>query len=105
MIKGIYKTRQVYINSKELSLEESLKHLNSSPTGFNWGYGGAGPEQLAFALLFEFFGLEIARHLYMSFKMDVIAKLPKKNFKLEEKEVMKYVKEKASQYFASLELN
>jgi len=29
---------------------------NHSPTGFEWGYGGSGPSQLALAMLADFFG-------------------------------------------------
>ncbi len=35
-----------------------LQHVNHSPTGFNWGYYGSGPAQLAFAILFRFFRME-----------------------------------------------
>jgi len=36
-----------------LSPERSLKKRNHSPTGFNWGYIGSGPSQLALALLLD----------------------------------------------------
>jgi len=29
---------------------------NHSPTGFNWGYSGSGPAQLALAILADFYG-------------------------------------------------
>jgi hypothetical protein len=31
----------------------SLQVWNHSPDGFNWGYGGSGPSQLALAILFD----------------------------------------------------
>lgn len=37
-----------------LSPEESLKILNKSPDGFEWGYGGSGPAQLALAILLDY---------------------------------------------------
>jgi hypothetical protein len=33
-----------------------LEEVNHSPTGFEWGYGGSGPSQLAFAILADFTG-------------------------------------------------
>lgn len=39
-----------------LDLQVSLKIRNHSPTGFNWGYGGSGPHQLAIGILYDFTG-------------------------------------------------
>jgi hypothetical protein len=50
---------------------------NHSPTGFQWGYGGSGPAQLALAILADHLGDdERALALYQEFKRSVIAKLP-----------------------------
>lgn len=40
-------------NFEKLMLQKSLKVRNHSPTGFEWGYGGSGPHQLALALLMD----------------------------------------------------
>jgi hypothetical protein len=63
--------------SYALSLDQSLLFVNHSPTGFSWGYGGSGPAQLSFAILYDYFGedLERARSLYMDFKFQVVARL------------------------------
>lgn len=42
--------------TRELKADESLKLANKSPDGFNWGYGGSGPSQLALALLLDHTG-------------------------------------------------
>ncbi len=48
-----------------------------SPTGFNWGYWGSGPAQLALALLAHHLDDDkMAMSLYQDFKFQVIAKLP-----------------------------
>ena len=47
-----------------------------SPSGFNWGYGGSGPAQLALAILLRATDHETAVAYYQAFKWDVIAKLP-----------------------------
>jgi len=44
----------VYVDGEYLDPKESLKLENHSPDGFNWGYEGSGPSQLALALLLHF---------------------------------------------------
>lgn len=39
-------------------LELRLDLCNHSPTGFEWGYGGSGPAQLALAILAHHFSVE-----------------------------------------------
>ena len=75
-IKGEAHTRNVWLNGKELSPIKSQKVWNHSPDGFNWGYGGSGPAQLALAICLEVFPEDIAIRKYQDFKWNVIAKLP-----------------------------
>ncbi len=50
---------------------------NHSPSGFEWGYGGSGPAQLALAILANHCGNdEQAINFYQRFKWAVIAELP-----------------------------
>ena len=49
--------------------------FNHSPDGFNWGYPGSGPAQLALALLLEETGRDRAVQLHQGFKREVVAKL------------------------------
>ena len=50
---------------------------NHSPTGFNWGYGGSGPAQLALAILADHCqDDERALNFYQRYKWAVIAELP-----------------------------
>jgi hypothetical protein len=48
---------------------------NHSPVGFNWGYGGSGPAQLALALLADVATDEVALRHYQRFKRQVISTL------------------------------
>lgn len=58
-------------------LDARLSFLNKSPTGFNWGYGGSGPAQLAFALLADALDDdERALDLYLAFKWHTVADWP-----------------------------
>lgn len=58
-----------------LSPERSQKLWNHSPDGFQWGYGGSGPAQLALALLLDATGdSELAVRLHQLFKWVFVAK-------------------------------
>lgn len=51
---------------------------NHSPDGFQWGYGGSGPAQLALALCIHALDGDVARaeKVYQQFKAHVVAALP-----------------------------
>lgn len=69
--------RHVWIDEAPLSADASQAVWNHSPDGFNWGYGGSGPAQLALAILLSA-GLDDARavRLHQQFKWDFIGALP-----------------------------
>lgn len=81
-IDGDWETREVYVNGKFLDPKPSLKIHNHSPDGFNWGYGGSGPAQLALAILLKFMSPEDAQQHYMDFKFSFIAGLPQTDFEV-----------------------
>ena len=54
--------------------DEPLKHrVHHSPDGFNWGYGGSGPADLARSILWDFIGAEPTPGLYQIFKEHFVA--------------------------------
>lgn len=54
-----------------------LNLARHSPTGFEWGYCGSGPSQLALALLSDHLNDDrAALALYQEFKFAVVASLP-----------------------------
>lgn len=63
-----------------LPVGPSLQIVNHSPTGFNWGYHGSGPAQLALAILLKATNKETAMCWYQTFKSEVIAALPTDGF-------------------------
>ena len=76
-LKGYYPSRHVYLNGKWLDPKPSQKHRNHSPDGFNWGYGGSGPAQLALAVFLEVYGTPRPDHdFYQDFKVREIAGIP-----------------------------
>ena len=58
----------------ELSPFASLQLRDHSPDGFQWGYGGSGPAQLALALLLDVTGNpELTQAHYQDFKFYMVA--------------------------------
>ena len=75
-IKGIQSSRRVWIDGKELFPGKSQAVFNHSPDGFNWGYAGSGPAQLALAILLKYTTKGEALLFHQQFKRDFIAGLP-----------------------------
>lgn len=74
----------VTVNGRRLDPRFDL--VNHSPDGFAWGYGGSGPAQLAFAILCDLYGEEMARDFHQDFKEKVVRRLPE-NWRLTEADI------------------
>lgn len=73
-------------------LDPRLDLRNHSPTGFEWGYGGSGPAQLALALCADALGDDRrALQVYQQFKFAVVENLPKAGWTLTAREVIERV--------------
>jgi hypothetical protein len=83
-ITGDWWTRAVTVDGHQLDPRPSQNVWNHSPDGFNWGYGGSGPGQLALALLLHA-GLDEDRavELHQRFKWAFVAPLPQASFDVE----------------------
>ncbi len=69
-------------------LDPRLELCNHSPTGFEWGYAGSGPAQLALALLADCLGDDQeAVEWHQDFKSAVVAGLPYAGWTLTEEEI------------------
>ena len=80
----------VTVNGRPLNPRLDL--WNHSPTGFEWGYGGSGPAQLALALLADHLGDdEEAVELHQEFKRAVIAELPRRGWTLTSEQIRRAV--------------
>jgi|SRR5579859_1133707 len=67
----------VFVTVNGCELDPRLDLHNHSPNGFEWGYGGSGPAQLALALVADHLGDSgRALALYQDFKREVVATLP-----------------------------
>jgi hypothetical protein len=74
----------------------NVRHVwkNHSPTGFEWGYGGSGPADLALNILIKF-GLdrEKAARLHQDFKWKFIATMPKEGGIIKHIDIEQWVKQ------------
>lgn len=71
---GIVKVTDQGRSPRKLDPRHDLR--NHSPDGFQWGYGGSGPAQLALALVADATGDdELAQRTYQRLKFKVIAAL------------------------------
>lgn len=70
-VQGCIDDRTILIDLQELYPFDSLQIIRHSPYGFNWGYSGSGPSQLALAIY--------ALRYYQAFKKETIALWPQQN--------------------------
>ena len=80
-IIGKSNTRRVWVDGYELRPDHSQRLYSHSPDGFNWGYGGSGPAQLALAILLRA-GVEdgLAMDRHQDLKREFVALLPEGDF-------------------------
>jgi hypothetical protein len=75
-------------------LDPRFKDCSHSPTGFEWGYTGSGPAQLAFAILADAVHIELAHALHQRFKFAVIGQLARREpWRITEQQVLDFVME------------
>lgn len=80
--------------NKELQgelLDPRYDLVNHSPDGFEWGYSGSGPAQLALAILAEVLGDDReALMVYQFFKAEVIASIKENDWSMTSKDVWQW---------------
>jgi len=88
--KGTISNVEVTVNGK------SLRHrVYHSPTGFNWGYGGSGPADLARSILWDLIGAEPYAQLYQEFKCRFVSGW-KDQWTITSKEIRNWMLERVS---------
>jgi hypothetical protein len=74
-------------------LNPRLDLWNHSPTGFEWGYSGSGPAQLALALLADHLRNDYeAVRLHDEFKRAVVASLQRRGWRLTSQQIQESLK-------------
>lgn len=85
---------RVISDDNEAGREYQLPHhVRHSPTGFEWGYGGSGPGELARCILIDFFDgdTERADACYQDFKSDIIAPIKDDCWTISSADIEKWV--------------
>lgn len=77
--------------AKDLPLRFDI--CNHSPTGFNWGYAGSGPAQLALAILADFKGKVPTAKLYQEFKNRFIVGIKEDRWEITERMIAQFILE------------
>jgi hypothetical protein len=79
-----------------------LPHLvRHSPDGFNWGYAGSGPADLARSLLVDCLGSAPAPRLYQAFKEDFISRLRQDAaWQIDEPTILKWLDSRAESHYS-----
>jgi hypothetical protein len=79
-----------------------LPHLvRHSPDGFNWGYAGSGPAELARSLLIDCLGAAPAPRLYQAFKQRFICRLEQDAaWQIDEPAVLHWLESRAEAYYS-----
>ena len=63
-------------DQEQLTPDRSLELANHNPSGFEWGYSGSGPAQLALVPLLDYTDDEdVALVEYMKFETEVVSQL------------------------------
>ncbi len=84
---------QVFVTVNGQALDPRFDLRFHSPDGFEWGYGGSGPAQLALALLADY--LKDDRQvltLYQDFKAKIVSTLPRDGWTLNDSEIKQSLK-------------
>ena len=71
---------EVTVDGEPLAKRYDL--LSASPSGFETGYNGSGPAQLAIAILAHAYNDEFACEHYQRFKREIVANLPEDRWTL-----------------------
>ena len=92
-------------DGKKLRAREDL--INHSPTGFEWGYGGSGPSQLALAMLADTLydrmpnkpeADRMTMKVYQDFKRHIISGLPSSTWQLDQDAVFNWFLEHVKKF-------
>jgi len=67
------------------------RYVHHSPTGFEWGYGGSGPADLALNILALFVAPSEAWRLHQDFKRTCIARVPREGATINADNVRRWI--------------
>ncbi len=80
-----------YVTYGEVELPTMYELFPQSKDGFDWGYNGSGPTQLAFSMLYQLTNLEFAKENASKFTNDVIRSLTSRDWLLSAADVFEWI--------------
>jgi hypothetical protein len=84
----------IEVGSERRPLDPRFDLRNHSPTGFEWGYAGSGPAQLALAIAADLLqDDEKAQEIYQQLKFKVIGHLPYNRWYLTDEQLCQAIAE------------
>ena len=90
LFKGIRTKNGAFVTYEDIPLDLRLDLKEHSPMGFEWGYNGSGPKQLALAILSKVSGDEFALFAYNNFSSEFIETIHKDEWKLDYHDIYKW---------------
>src|SRR5262245_1074294 len=85
-------TKVCLVRRDAVLLNARLDLRNHSPDGFNWGYAGSGPAQLALALVADAIEDDtLAQECYQAFKLCVVANEERNHWELTDEWIQGWV--------------
>ncbi len=82
----------VEVRVNDVPLNPRFDIRRHSPTGFEFGYGGSGPAQLALAILADALGDdELAQQHYQRFKFEKISRIEESSWFITQAEVRRWI--------------
>lgn len=92
---GIRTPNGVLVTIDGAALNPRTDLRNHSPTGFEWGYEGSGPAQLALAILCDFLQDDRkALEYYQEFKRDILAPIGATSWTIKSDSITEWYRQK-----------
>lgn len=82
---------KVYVEGKDGRRAELPHVVHHSPSGFEWGYNGSGPADLAHSILAYALRHRVHPRMYQQFKFTVVARLPDKGWRIPAEKVATWI--------------
>lgn len=83
-----------YVTYGELELPSRSEIYSASKDGFDWGYVGSGPMQLAFAMLYQLSDENFSKKHASEFANDVVKKLNSRDWLLSASDVVAWIEKR-----------
>ncbi|MCD6174050.1 MAG: helix-turn-helix transcriptional regulator [Sulfurimonas sp.] len=82
-----------YVTYGEVELPLRYEIFSKSKDGFDWGHNGPASMQLAFSILYQLSNMDTATKYVLKFTQDVIKQLNSRDWKLNARDVIKWLDE------------